>query len=90
MQCRRARLPEVEPLAEFDDLVTRERVALAQMGGPAIDAELRGVLVGPEGGWTDAELARARATVGLADHVLRAETAALTAGALLADRRRCR
>jgi 16S rRNA (uracil1498-N3)-methyltransferase len=41
------------------------------------------VLVGPEGGWSPAELAAAAGRVGLGPHVLRAETAALVAGALL-------
>ena len=41
------------------------------------------VLVGPEGGWTDAELARVEARVGLGPQVLRVETAAIAVGALL-------
>jgi 16S rRNA (uracil1498-N3)-methyltransferase len=41
------------------------------------------VLVGPEGGWDDAELAAGLPRVGLGPHVLRAETAAVVAGALL-------
>jgi 16S rRNA (uracil1498-N3)-methyltransferase len=41
------------------------------------------LVIGPEGGWTDDERVAARARVGLAPHVLRAETAAIAAGALL-------
>ncbi|MDQ4091625.1 MAG: 16S rRNA (uracil(1498)-N(3))-methyltransferase, partial [Actinomycetota bacterium] len=41
------------------------------------------LLVGPEGGWDDAELAAAPALVGLGPSVLRTETAATVAGALL-------
>ncbi|HEY9557397.1 MAG TPA: 16S rRNA (uracil(1498)-N(3))-methyltransferase, partial [Acidimicrobiales bacterium] len=41
------------------------------------------VLIGPEGGWTDAERALAP-PVALGDLVLRAETAAITAGAIFA------
>lgn len=90
MQCRRAWLPTVEEVCSFTDLVTRDGAVVAQMGAPPLEATTRTVLVGPEGGFTPAELADASATCSLATHVLRAETAALTAGALLADRRRQR
>ena len=45
------------------------------------------LLVGPEGGWADDERAAAPHRVALGDHVLRAETAAIVAGALLAGLR---
>ncbi|HAQ22744.1 MAG TPA: hypothetical protein DCR10_04265, partial [Acidimicrobiaceae bacterium] len=61
-------------------------VALAEPGGEPLGAPGAGpvdvVLVGPEGGWTDDELA-GRRTVGLGSTVLRAETAAIAAGTLL-------
>jgi RsmE family RNA methyltransferase len=41
------------------------------------------LLIGPEGGWSASELVAAPATVGLGPTVLRAETAAVAAGALL-------
>jgi 16S rRNA (uracil1498-N3)-methyltransferase len=41
------------------------------------------VLVGPEGGWSTAELAAVPGRVRLGPHVLRAETAALVAGVRL-------
>ena len=41
------------------------------------------VLVGPEGGWSDDELAAGLPTVGLGPNVLRTETAAVAAGTLL-------
>jgi 16S rRNA (uracil1498-N3)-methyltransferase len=40
------------------------------------------ICIGPEGGWTEAELQCASVTVGLSDGVLRSETAAVVAGAL--------
>jgi 16S rRNA (uracil1498-N3)-methyltransferase len=41
-------------------------------------------MIGPEGGWSDDELKAVPCHVGLGPHVLRAETAALAAGVLLA------
>ena len=41
------------------------------------------MLIGPEGGWAESELAAGLARVGLSDGVLRTETAALAAGAAL-------
>jgi RsmE family RNA methyltransferase len=41
------------------------------------------IAVGPEGGWDDREVGRWGVGVGLGPTVLRAETAAVTAGALL-------
>ena len=85
MQSRRVRLPDlIGPLA-----VT----ALADVGGPVGFAEPDGgtptlamptIVVGPEGGWTEAELASAQHRVSLGATVLRVETAAIVAGAQLA------
>lgn len=88
MQCRRVWLPTVEELQSFDEVVGRAGVAVAQMQAPPVGAETRGLLIGPEGGFTDDEVAAASSTASLGGHVLRAETAALAAGTLLADRRR--
>lgn len=90
MQCRRAWLPTVEPPTDFAALVSRDGSVVAQMGAPPLTDGARTILIGPEGGFTATELASAPGTCSLGDHVLRAETAVLTAGALLADRRRRR
>ncbi|MBL8778504.1 MAG: 16S rRNA (uracil(1498)-N(3))-methyltransferase [Acidimicrobiales bacterium] len=82
MQSRRCRLPVVEPVAAFADVVARPQARLAAPGGRAPQVGDAVVLVGPEGGWTEAELARAPA-IGLGPTVLRAETAAVAAGVLL-------
>jgi 16S rRNA (uracil1498-N3)-methyltransferase len=83
MQSRRAWLPVVEEPATFADAARRAGAALAMAGGdpPALDRPV--VLVGPEGGWDAAELGAGLATVGLGPEVLRTETAAVVAGALL-------
>ncbi len=59
-------------------------VALAVTGGGPVSLSTPTVLVGPEGGWTDEELAAVPHHVGLGAHVMRAETAAEAAGVLLA------
>ena len=60
MQSRRTRLPELEVGASFDALVAHPGACLAERDGgpPALDHPT--VLVGPEGGWSSAELAAVR------------------------------
>ncbi len=83
MQSRRVRLPRVEgPRAVTD--VLGEGVAVADPGAtaaPSLSAPT--VLVGPEGGWSEDERARAVTRVALADTVLRSETAAVAAAVML-------
>lgn len=83
MQCGRVHLPEVEGVAGFAEVAGRPGVALAGAGGDPPSLSHPTVLVGPEGGWTGEELARGLPRVGLGPLVLRAETAAITAAALL-------
>ena len=87
MQCRRAWLPEVVEVTAFGDLIARDtsasRPVLADPGGRPLEPSDQMVLVGPEGGWSDEELDRVRDRVVLGEHVLRAETAAIAAGALM-------
>jgi 16S rRNA (uracil1498-N3)-methyltransferase len=58
-------------------------VALAVPGGRPLTLATPTVLIGPEGGWADHELAAVKSHVSLGPHVLRSETAALAAGVLL-------
>lgn len=83
-QSRRARIPEVEPITDWSDVAGRPDACRADRGGapPTLDRPL--VLVGPEGGWAADEVASALPVVGLGDGVLRAETAAVVAGGVLA------
>jgi 16S rRNA (uracil1498-N3)-methyltransferase len=87
MQCRRAWLPSVDDLASFAGAIALPGASVADADGdpPALDHPT--VLVGPEGGWTDEERACGLPVVALGPHVLRAETAAIVAGALLAGLR---
>ena len=84
MQSRQSYLPEVAEPVSFADAVTRAGVCLAHGGASAPDLAHPTVLVGPVGGWSDAELALYLPWVGLGPGVLRAETAAVAAGVLLA------
>jgi len=83
MQSRRTYLPGVDGVMGFAEAAAIEGAALAERGGrpPTLDHPV--VLVGPEGGWSGAELDAGLARVDLGPHVLRAETAALSAGAVL-------
>lgn len=86
VQCRRARLPEVGDVVS----VVTAAAALAGAGGlceqdgserPSLQRPA--LLVGPEGGWDEAEAACGLPLVGLGPTTLRAETAAMGAGVLL-------
>ena len=79
MQSRRARLPEVVPVAPVESLLD---AAMAEPGGEVLDTDVDVLLVGPEGGWTPEEL-RERRRISLGPTILRAETAAIVAGVLL-------
>ena len=84
-QCRRTWLPSVEATTSFEVLADLSDGAplLARPGGgpPSLDHPF--VAVGPEGGFDDEELDRFPGGVGLGPTVLRSETAAVVAGALL-------
>lgn len=81
-QCRRLWVPQVDELCSVAELRARGAV-LAHVGGRPLRGTDVVIAVGPEGGWSDGELDGAD-TVTLGGHVLRAETAAITAGALSA------
>jgi hypothetical protein len=83
MQSRGLWLPEVSGVRDVADLATGPGAALAVPGGPGPDLAHPVVLVGPEGGWSPEEEALTDRRVGLAPGVLRTESAAVAAGALL-------
>ena len=98
-QSRRATLPVIELPLDFDEALSNEtghRFALEEDGAPPILAALPearksgervALLVGPEGGWTDRERASMVAAgwkaVSLGANILRAETAAIAALAIV-------
>jgi 16S rRNA (uracil1498-N3)-methyltransferase len=98
MQSRRVRLVELDgpltigevlsgPTRAEDHQLTAVDVALAEPDGAPLDLDRPTVLIGPEGGWSPAELAMCGATVSLGPTILRVETAALVAAARLVDLR---
>lgn len=96
MQSRRVHLPVIDDVVGSRDLLVRPGVIPAIPGAPAWPGPLDGatgpitIAVGPEGGWAASEEAVCGPGVGLGDDILRAETAAIAAGVLLAQRRRQR
>lgn len=84
MQCRRTHLPGVSAVETFGGAAALDGATLADAAGGPVTSDHRTLLVGPEGGWSDEERAAGLPAVRLGAHVLRAETAAITAGALLA------
>lgn len=84
MQCRRAWLPRISGPFTLDAFARQHPgLALAEPGGKPLSLSTPVVAVGPEGGWSEAELGLTPNLVGLGPHVLRAETAAAAAGILL-------
>ena len=84
-QCRRTWLPEVADVCRLGEVAALAGAALslADTGGSAPGLDRRVLAVGPEGGWDEDERGAFGPTVGLGPTVLRAETAAMVAGALL-------
>lgn len=97
-QCRRASVPEVRPVATLQRLLENAekpdlRLLFSEQGGESLRLLLAsrprriGLLVGPEGGWSEREIELAMACgarpVTLGPRILRAETAGIIAVALV-------
>lgn len=85
-QSRRLWRMEISGPVDSMELLTSS--VIAEPGGRPLRTGDELVAVGPEGGWTDDELAAGSETVDLGDAVLRTETAAITAAVLGASLRR--
>ncbi len=95
MQCKRVWLPDVESPRSVADAVTKASadglvVGLADPAGRSFHSpdgkQSSLVLVGPEGGWSQAESELAP-LVGLPGHILRTETAVVAAAVLACESR---
>jgi 16S rRNA (uracil1498-N3)-methyltransferase len=83
LQSRRLHLPTILPASPLDTFLGEHPEAvLADPEGTPIDAKHRTIVVGPEGGFSEAERS-GRAEVALPGNVLRATTAAIVAGAIV-------
>ena len=93
-QAKRYHLPVVDEPSKFAHLLefnAASKIVFAERGGGPLESALAGspalCLIGPEGGWTDAELEAARVKkfhfVSLGAGILRSETAAIVGAALL-------
>jgi 16S rRNA (uracil1498-N3)-methyltransferase len=84
MQCRRAWSPNVSYVSDLRSLVGQPGVVRANLAGIQLTSNHTVVLIGPEGGWDPLDGVDAVPSVGFGPNVLRAETAAIAAGAQLA------
>jgi 16S rRNA (uracil1498-N3)-methyltransferase len=82
MQSRRLWLPTVIGPVTPEQLAG-PTVALAEPEGEPLSLDTSTVLIGPEGGWTEAELSRHARHARLGSSILRVETAALVAAVQL-------
>ncbi|MDG2114679.1 MAG: RsmE family RNA methyltransferase [Actinomycetota bacterium] len=83
MQSRQVRIPVIEPMCAVGAAQAEGGVALAHRDGAPPSLTHAEVFIGPEGGWDPVELAGSEHAVDLGTSVLRAETAAIVAGATL-------
>jgi 16S rRNA (uracil1498-N3)-methyltransferase len=83
MQSRRTWLPSIHSITELADVLAMPGCAIAEPGGVDISREHHIVVIGPEGGFAPDELTTSVPTVSLGESILRAETAAIVAGALM-------
>lgn len=87
MQSRRLVLPDVTTVRAVAEVFADPAMAAAEPGGERPTAPITAVAIGPEGGFTSEELALAKRHIALPGGVLRAETAAIAAGVVLAAAR---
>ena len=93
-QCGRAMVPKIEAPATFDEVITRSGTKIlfdADAEAHRVHAlQEATILIGPEGGWSEDELRRAREHEAFIERLgprrLRAETAAIAALSVLASR----
>jgi 16S rRNA (uracil1498-N3)-methyltransferase len=104
MQCRRSRLPTVEPLGRLGDLIDHPALLIGDVAAePFLSVASRlgaptgnewCVVIGPEGGFDPEERAALTAAsdyppCSVGSYVLRAETAALSLAAVMSAWRAC-
>ena len=81
-QSRRVRIPTIDGPVSLATFIGSNAI-LGVPGAAVLSAGSHTVLVGPEGGWSEAELALGFTEATLGTQILRTETAAVAAGVLL-------
>lgn len=84
MQSRRVWLPAVHEIRTLDSVLALDGCVVADPDGRSLSSADRLLVIGPEGGFSRDEIASAT-TVSLGESILRAETAAIVAGALMVN-----
>jgi 16S rRNA (uracil1498-N3)-methyltransferase len=93
-QAKRYYIPTVDPPIQFQQVISvpaATKIMFAERGGGPLKSALVGspvlYLIGPEGGWTDAEMESAQLRgfhfISLGTGIMKAETAAIAGGAIL-------
>tara|TARA_B100000686_G_scaffold354668_1_gene466278 strand:+ start:1369 stop:2067 length:699 start_codon:yes stop_codon:yes gene_type:complete len=80
-------LPNLSFLKTFSEIADIPDIHLADIQGDPIDGGHRCLAIGPEGGWSESEYDFALPKVSINRQVLRSETAAVAAGALMTSLR---
>jgi 16S rRNA (uracil1498-N3)-methyltransferase len=86
MQSRQLFLPQIDGPVALDALAQTsdgEVIAYGEPGGSCAIGEVTTLVIGPEGGFSAAEVGRAPATVDLGGSILRADTAAIVGATLM-------
>lgn len=84
MQSRRVHLPEITTVRAVEEVFADPAMAAAEPGECLPTTAITALAIGPEGGFTSAELALAARRVALPGAILRSDTAAISAGVVLA------
>jgi 16S rRNA (uracil1498-N3)-methyltransferase len=93
-QSKRYHVPAIDAVEKFEQVLkipASTKIMFAERDGGSLESALAGspalYLIGPEGGWTEAEMSAARANgfglVSLGTAILKADTAAIVGGALI-------
>ena len=76
-------LPKINLGGSFEEIIKDTGIALAHQAAIKISKEVRRIAIGPEGGWSSAELDTANPKYSFHRSILRSETAAIAAATIL-------
>lgn len=76
-------LPTIDLGGNFEEIVKGTGIALAHQSATKITNEVRRIAIGPEGGWSSAELNTTNSKYSFHRSILRSETAAIAAATIL-------